>query len=128
MRSRLSLVLTLVAWLLATGSHWDVVQTFAWGRMFADYSRTMTVAQALTKTFAPQAMCSLCHVVATAKQQADNPAVPAKDLGKIVLVCAPRAFAFTSPAPSCLGQVSAPLAPSSVARSAPPLPPPRALA
>ena len=38
MRRKLSLVLTLTAWLLATGSHWDLVQTFAYARMFADKS------------------------------------------------------------------------------------------
>ncbi len=129
MRRQLSLLLTLAAWLLATGSHWDLVQTFAWGRMIADYSHDMSFAQAVTKTFSPQTMCSLCHAVATAKQQeSGSAAVPAKSPGKIILVCAPRALVFASPAPQCSGQVSPPPVASSIDRSAPPLPPPRALA
>ena len=130
MRQKFSLILTLVAWLLATGSHWDAVQTFAWGRMIADYSREMTLAQAITKTFSPQTMCPLCHAVADAKQQeSGNAAVPgAKTPGKIILVCAPRAFVFSSPAPSYVGLIASALAPSSADRSPPPGPPPRALA
>ena len=47
MRRKFSLVLTLAAWLLATGSQWDLAQTFAWGRMIVTYSQTMSVAQAV---------------------------------------------------------------------------------
>ena len=130
MRQKLSLLLTLAAWLLATGSHWDAVQTFAWGRMIADYSRDMTLVQAVTKTFSPQTMCPLCRAVADAKQQeSNNAAVPgAKTPGKILLVCAPRALVFSSPAPSCLGRIAPESAPTSADRSPPPRPPPRALA
>ena len=93
MRHKLSLVLTLCAWLLATGSHWDVVQTFAWGRMIATYSQTMSLTQAVEKTFSAGATCGVCAVVATAKSQdSANPAAPTapgKTLEKIHLVFAP---------------------------------------
>lgn len=126
---RASLILTLTAWLLATGSHWDLVQTFAWARMFTGYAQTMTFSRALQKTFAPQSMCSLCHAVSAAKQdEAGTPAVPAKSPGKILLVCAPRAVLALSPAPHCAGLIPASLAPASAERPAPPTPPPRALA
>ena len=36
-RRQLSLILTLIAWLFATGSHWDLVQAFGWGRMVTIY-------------------------------------------------------------------------------------------
>jgi len=49
MRRQLSLILTLTAWLLATGSHWDLVQTFALGRMFASYAQSMSFTQAAQK-------------------------------------------------------------------------------
>jgi hypothetical protein len=49
MRRKFSLILTLAAWLLATGSHWDLVQTFGWGRMIATYSQSMSFAQAVKK-------------------------------------------------------------------------------
>ena len=130
MRQRISLILTLTAWLLATGSHWDLVQTYAWGRMIADYSGQMTLADAVTKTFSPKTMCRLCRAVADAKQRsANNPAIPGgKSPGKILLVCAPRALVFANPAPICAVAVAAFPAPASEERPAPPSPPPRALA
>lgn len=130
MRHKISLVLTLAAWLLATGSQWDFVQTFAWGRMIVDYSHDMTVAQAVTKTFSPQTMCSLCHAVADAKQkESNNAGVPnAKTPGKILLPSAPRALVLASPASSCAGLIAPEPAPTSADRPTPPSPPPRALA
>ncbi len=53
MRRRLSLLTLLTAWLLATGSQWDMVQTLGWGRMIVRYSQTMTLAQAVRLTFTP---------------------------------------------------------------------------
>ncbi|HWA86747.1 MAG TPA: hypothetical protein VG710_11020 [Opitutus sp.] len=130
MRRQLSLVFALIAWLLATGSEWDLVQTFAWGRMIAGYSQRMSFTEAVAKTFTPETMCNLCRVVAAAKQQAGkNPAVPvAKTAGKIPLVCAPvHVVVFGSH--FALAHLLAPLgAPVSTGRSAPPSPPPRALA
>ncbi|MCX6934184.1 MAG: hypothetical protein NTZ29_16120 [Verrucomicrobia bacterium] len=131
MRHKLSLVLTLCAWLLATGSHWDVVQTFAWGRMIATYSQSMSFTQAVQKTFSAGATCSVCEIVATAKSQdAANPAAPTapgKTLEKIHLVFAPAPAAplllsYASFSWS-LSDQSAP----SLCRAAPPVPPPRAL-
>lgn len=126
MRQRLSLILTLAAWLLATGSQWDLVQTFAWGRMLATYAQTMPFTAAVRKTFAPQTMCSICHAVAAAKQQeSGNPAVPSKNPGKILLACAPRALVFTSPAPSLDGHLAPLPGPAGADRPRPPTPPPR---
>ena len=130
MRRQLSLVLALLAWLLATGSEWDLVQTFAWGRMITDYSHKMTFAQAVAKTFAPETMCNLCRAVAAAKQQAEkNPAMPVtKTAGKIPLLCAPSRIAVFS-SHFKVTRLVAPLgALASIERPAPPVPPPRALA
>lgn len=132
MRHKLSLILTLCAWLLATGSHWDLVQTFAWGRMVATYSQSMSLTKAVQKTFSVEGMCGLCETVFTAKQKQspDTDAVGAagKSLGKILLVFAPEATA-----PLLLGPVIFSGSPSdqtapSPTRAAPPVPPPRALA
>jgi len=130
MRNKVSLVVTLVAWLLATGSHWDLVQTFAWGSMIAKYSESMTFTDAVKKTFSPETMCRLCHVVADAKKNtANNPAVPHEKVpGKILLVCAPVALTFFIPQASAQLFATPPPAPMSADRAAPPLPPPRALA
>lgn len=126
---RLSVVLTLAAWLLATGCHWDLLQTFAWGRMIAGYAQTMPLARAIEKTFSPETMCSICHVVADAKRDtAGNPAVPSdKSPGKILLVCAPAAFLVCGSSFTPAGLVPALRAPLSAERPAPPTPPPRAL-
>lgn len=131
MRRQVSLILTLTAWLLATGSHWDLVQTFAWGRMIAGYSQDMSLAQAVQKTFSPETMCRLCHAVADAKQSPENgdPALPApKTPGKILLVCAPARLINASPVPQSSGTVAESTIPPSVERASPPVPPPRAFA
>jgi len=93
MRRKFSLILTLAAWLLATGSHWDLVQTFGWGRMIATYAQSMSFTQAVKKTFSAGETCGVCEAVATAKQQdaadASAPTAPGKSFGKIHLVFAP---------------------------------------
>lgn len=127
MRRKLSLITMLVAWLLATGSHWDLVQTFAWGRMLANYSQTMPLAQAVKLTFTPDNLCGLCESVSEAKQQQDA-ALPSDGtgFGKIPLVC--------QPVPSLIGVSSSgetwalcDLAPTGRERHPPPVPPPQTL-
>jgi hypothetical protein len=69
---RLSALLLLSAWLLASGAQWDLLQSFAWGRMIANYSRTMPVAEAVRLTFTPDNLCGMCSFVAVAKTRADG--------------------------------------------------------
>lgn len=130
MRHRISLIVTLVAWLLATGSHWDLVQTFAWGRMIANYSQTMSLSAAVAKTFSPRTMCRLCHAVAKAKQhETSEPFAPnSKAPGKIVLVLAPSTIVALGRTPTLIGMLGRLQPPVSVNRAAPLLPPPRDLA
>src|SRR5471032_1474735 len=73
-RRQLSLLLTLAAWLLATGSQWDLVQTFAWGRMFVENTRTLPLLEAAQRTFSPEGRCPICAAVSAAKQQQENSA------------------------------------------------------
>ena len=130
MRRQVSVVLVLAAWLLATGSQWDLAQTFAWGRMITNYSSSMSLTQAVQKTFSGE-MCSLCRAVQQAKQQQDTDnarTVAGKVPGKILLVSVPANLIFLCPAPSCAGLTAAVSAPLSAERAAPPSPPPRALA
>lgn len=68
MRHKLSLILTLSAWFFATGSHWDIVQAFAWGKMFTTYSQSMSYADAAQLTFATNNLCDVCELVAGAEQ------------------------------------------------------------
>lgn len=129
MRRRISLILTLAAWLLATGSHWDLVQTFAWGRMIATYSQTVPLAEAIRLTFTPENMCGICSAVSTAKQQqSDAAAIPGGKLdGKILLAFTPAPAPVVA-APSFVSPVfDHPWTPISE-RAAPPVPPPRSAA
>jgi hypothetical protein len=130
MRQKVSLILTLSAWLFATGSQWDLVQTFAWGRMITGYAQEMSLPAAVKKTFSPETMCELCHAVADAKQSSESEAgVPGtKTLGKPVLVCAPDRSAFLAPSLIHLESLPALLSPASIDRATPPSPPPRRLA
>lgn len=133
MRRNFSLILTLCAWLLATGSHWDLVQTFAWGRMIATYSQSMSLTKAVQKTFSVEGMCGLCETVSTAKQQnaanSSAPNAPGKSFGKIHLVFAPASGAPFLLTPSIIfsWSPSDQIVPPAT-RAAPPVPPPRALA
>lgn len=77
MRQKASLILTLFAWLMATGSHWDLVQTFAWGKMFATYAQTMSYADAARLTFTPDNFCGICEFVQDNDDRHD-PTAPTK--------------------------------------------------
>lgn len=128
MRRKLSLITMLTAWLLATGSHWDLVQTFAWGRMIATYSQSMSLAQAVKMTFTPDNMCGVCESVSEAKQHQDS-ALPSdgKALGKILLVYQP-APVFFGLSPASGTWMPCDFTPAALDRSPPPVPPPRVLA
>jgi hypothetical protein len=128
MRQRLQISALLLAWFMATGSQWDLVQVFAWGRMFAGYARVMSVESALRLTFKPDRMCSVCKMVKAAKQQEEQtPAAPSKTLGKILLVFAPVPMVVIASVPSAQWPVGMKTL-CSAERGAPPNPPPRGLA
>ncbi len=131
MRRQLSLVLTLAAWLFATGSQWDLVQAFGWGRMIVTYSQSMSLRQAVEKTFSGDTLCGVCELVqhANSKQDADGAKAPgSKAPEKLFLVSPSGVLAYATPAPLCVGLVPAEAALLSADRPAPPLPPPRFLA
>lgn len=128
MRRKLSLITMLAAWLLATGSHWDLVQTFAWGRMIATYSKSMTVSQAVKLTFTADNLCGICETVRDIDLDHRDAALPAdgKSFGKILLVYQPEP-AFFAALPQT-GKLSAnDFAPEQRDRHPPPVPPPRVL-
>ncbi len=113
---------------IATGAQWDLVQTFAWGRMVATYAKSMPLTKAVSKTFSGE-MCGLCTLVAsTEKQDRNQSTVPeVKSETKMLL--------FFQDAPNT--SVNVPIAvtwiPSdpvttTVGRAAPPVPPPRVAA
>jgi hypothetical protein len=127
MRRRLSLISMLTAWLLATGSHWDLVQTFAWGRMIATYSQSMSLTQAVKLTFTPDNLCGVCQSVSAAKQQQEHDAaLPSggKATEKILLVFQPTAVFYLCVASPVTWSRREPM-PAERDRSPPPVPPPR---
>jgi len=110
---------------MATGGQWDLVQTFAWGRMFVNYSRIMPLASALRLTFQPDNLCNVCKLVKAAKQQQEqSSAAPLKALGKILLVFAPVPTVVVASVPTEPWPVET-IKMGSVGRGAPPIPPPR---
>lgn len=132
---RIPAIFVLCAWLFASGAQWDIVQGFAWARMFVSYSKTMPVGEALKKTFQPDNLCGVCEFVADAKTRtdADRPAandpVP-RDPGlkvTLFLPAAPEVFVAIAPFPSEPRWPDDPAARSRT-RPAPPTEPPRALA
>lgn len=123
---RFSLILTLTAWLFATGSHWDLVQTFGWGRMIASYARTMPLSEAIRLTFTADNLCSVCEFVQESKQSQGNMPVPGGQADtKILLVYQPAPAIIVS-APSYTSWRLGETRVSGTDRGAPPTPPPRA--
>lgn len=128
-RKRLQLLTVLAAWFLATGAQWDLVQVAGWGRMLASYSRTMSLTQALRKTFGGE-MCDVCRVVNEAKRQADTPAVPNADgfHAKFPLIHQPAFTAVPFRTNPTVTWARIDVALPARDRAAPPLPPPRLIA
>lgn len=128
MRLRFAHLVALFAWLLATGSHWDLVQGYGWIRMIATYSQTMPLAEAVRLTFTPDNMCGVCETVAAAKQAAEQSGLPASlpsGAQKIFLaLAAGEDVVFAAlPAPHWPAED---MLPDACARPAPPVEPPRA--
>jgi hypothetical protein len=126
LRRKLAVGSILLAWLLATGVQWDVVQAFAWVKMFTANAHTLPLGQAIARTFSPAGRCHLCRAVSAAKKQhATGTAPREKSEGKILLLPPPVSdlvlarphFEAWPPAVVCC---------ASADRAAPPLPPPRA--
>jgi hypothetical protein len=116
----------LLAWFLATGAQWDVVQTLAWGKMFASYARTVPLGRALSMTFDPANMCSVCRAVDEAKHHDHPEGLPgAKADTKQVLILQAASELVLGVTPTPNPRPSEAFA-HGVARACPPTPPPRA--
>lgn len=129
MRQRLQFSVVVLAWFLATGCQWDVVQVVAWGRMFSGYSSAMSLSAAVQKTFSGEA-CELCQVArdGRAKQESDGDAtLPATPKGKLPDLCLLAVTTpVNAPCPGPTGLLAEVVPPGSRERASPPLPPPRA--
>ena len=58
---------------LVLGLHWSLLQTVAWVGMAVQFSKSDTLANAISKTFDGQHPCSLCKVVKHGRQKSDSP-------------------------------------------------------
>lgn len=122
---RFRLTVLLLATFLATGAQWDLMQTFAWTRMFVNYSRTMTLWQAARQTFSGE-MCSVCRIVSGAKDsERKNTPIGEKLDVKLKFVLMPLAT-FAVPAATDIAWSPSDLTAHDTRRAAPPTPPPRA--
>ena len=117
-------MLLLAAWLLATGSPWDVLQLFAWSRMLVDNVTVMPLPAAIERTFSPAGMCDICQVVQAARQEARADAPAGAFVTKAPLVFQHQDVVTMAPP---RGEWLPALEPgmASVGRAAPPAPPPR---
>jgi hypothetical protein len=97
---RLYHILVLAAWLVATGSHWDLVQALAWAKMTAAYAEDLPLIEAVQETFNPQNLCGVCKVVRNAKERESGMAsLGAKPDGKWLLLL-PRLAPTSVPVPA----------------------------
>lgn len=76
MRSRVFRIAGLTACFLALfltlGAHWYVLQSFAWARMLAAYSRSAPLSEAIQKTFDGAHPCALCLQIRDGRQQQER--------------------------------------------------------
>jgi hypothetical protein len=127
-RQRIQISVAVLLAFIATGSQWDFVQTFAWGRMLVNYSRTMTVSQSIAKTFSGE-MCDVCRLVAsTQRQDRTRSEVPAAraDAKLFLFLQSPSEIVLACPAEA--DRTPRATAATTVGRAAPLLPPPRRVA
>lgn len=82
MRSRLlqwsGLAAALVALFALLGGHWAVLQSVAWARMLADFSRTESLGTAIAKTFDGDHPCPMCLKIREGCAQEQKPTPVAK--------------------------------------------------
>ena len=126
MHRKLSLIVTLFAWLFATGSHWDLVQTFAWGKMFSQYAQTMSWTDAVRMTFTAENFCGVCEIVDDARADADTSNPPGQSGVKKIDLGIGTPSAVILQRPEVLAWVVGGQDRYRKHGSAPPLPPPRA--
>jgi hypothetical protein len=124
MLRKLQVSCVLLAWLLATGSQWDLVQVFAWGRMIATYERVMPLREAVRATFTAGNECAICDLVHDAKKDSAPVSNAPAASEKILLILQPApVLVYFQPVVVWRSQGD-PLVPGAL-RAAPPLPPPR---
>jgi hypothetical protein len=125
LRRRLQLSLVLFLCCLATGSQWEVLQVFAWGRMMVNYSRSEPMAEAVGDTFSGK-MCSICRLVANARhQEQSHPEQPTPQSETKVILFFQSVPLVVVAAPQVVGRIADAQWALTRDRALPPVPPPR---
>lgn len=115
----------LLAWLCANGAVLEVMQVFAWGRMFAGYVHEMPVQTALIRTFDPGKPCALCLAVQKARAtEREQPAVPPPASAVKLVLIAQQTESMAPPAMPGNRLESLPVR-GAVRRDPVPVPPPK---
>jgi hypothetical protein len=86
----------LVAVFTATGSHWFVLQTIAWGGMLSENLRERPLVEAVQRTFDGEHPCSLCVEISNGKKAEKKPEFRI-DLKKFDFVLQAQRFIFIAP-------------------------------
>jgi len=119
-------VFTVVVILGMTGGHWMILQSLAWTKMLADYSRNLSFQTALQYTFDGQHPCKMCKLIQKEKQASKTqPQLKRTVEDDETLFCECPAAAFSDR--SCARLPVRQWAPGLRARDPPPVPPPRKL-
>jgi hypothetical protein len=63
--------LALVAWLVASGLSWDLLQVVAWTKMSVENAARRSVGEAVTKALA-DAPCAMCKVAQDGRKQSEQ--------------------------------------------------------
>lgn len=121
-------IVLLFGGVLATGAHWDALQVFAWGRMFAISLENESPAEALSTLFSPEKRCDICRVVSDVKTEASDASDSAAWFIKSPLIIpAFHPVMVSAPLVQSRQRLTDAL-PLQMSGEAPPVPPPRVVA
>jgi len=111
---------------LSVGGHWAMLQSIAWTRMLADFSRTESFTCAVKKTFDGHHPCPMCLKIREGRAQ-EKKALPFLKWEKPPEFV-PQTLHPTVPMPPTTEQSAVPFVPTLHAdfKFSPPKPPPRA--
>ncbi|MBM3879928.1 MAG: hypothetical protein FJ387_09450 [Verrucomicrobia bacterium] len=116
----------LLAICLATGGHWLVLQSVAWGRMLAIYARQDSFGVALAKTFDGKHPCAMCQAVERGRQEEEERAPTLSSERLPELFYERRSAAVPWPALAREEPAPGDFRPPASFHEPPPKPPPRA--
>ncbi len=120
----LATVLAIASVLLASGGHWLLLQSVAWGGMLISYSTSTSLSEAINRTFDGEHPCKLCKVIQAGREkESDRPTLPSPRIPD--LFCESRRVTV----PTCeaeLPRITSTLQRLNSRDHRPPTPPPKA--